>query len=357
MKKLLLLLLCMPLIFSCGENYEKEKNQEEIKRPKSFLELWKVKGNVKSAEYTMYSVSEKFGEIKKEDIIEDPFFDSDEWFFGNKKSILNKFGDIKKISVYNNEGNKIAGRVVGFNSDEIPISIKWEDNLNHQKGRGEFKLDSFQLYARKAFKNLSNNPVNFAMMSNVLKSENKIDSLLYHFERISSRVDDFQLHRIMLASLVDSEEYKDKGIQIVNNAIELYPDIEEFKVLSNYIEYSKNNIKLSEEVQRNAIELYKQGSFKMAITLFEESIRLFPKSKSYHFNLLTAYNDNNLYTRLIDHYEGILIDDFKIDKELQLLYINALFNSSKFDLACNMIKKIDPINSLEISKKIMSKCN
>ncbi|MBT4478330.1 MAG: hypothetical protein HN702_02520 [Flavobacteriales bacterium] len=141
MKKLLLLLLCMPLIFSCGENYEKEKNQEEIKRPKSFLELWKVKGNVKSAEYTMYSVSEKFGEIKKEDIIEDPFFDSDEWFFGNKKSILNKFGDIKKISVYNNEGNKIAGRVVGFNSDEIPISIKWEDNLNHQKGRGEFKLD------------------------------------------------------------------------------------------------------------------------------------------------------------------------------------------------------------------------
>ena len=135
MKKLLLLLLCMPLIFSCGE-----KN-EETKRPKSFLELWKIKGNVKSAEYTMYSVSEKFGEIKKEDIIEDPFFDSDEWFFGNKKSILNKFGDIKKISVYNNEGNKIAGRVVGFNSDEIPISIKWEDNLNHQKGRGEFKLD------------------------------------------------------------------------------------------------------------------------------------------------------------------------------------------------------------------------
>jgi tetratricopeptide (TPR) repeat protein len=266
------------------------------------------------------------------------------------KSIVGKY-------IVESSNNIEYGKTMIRNGIEDNPFLMYGEALLADTYLGEFKLDSFQLYARKAFKNLSNNPVNFAMMSNVLKSENKIDSLLYHFERISSRVDDFQLHRIMLASLVDSEEYKDKGIQIVNNAIELYPDIEEFKVLSNYIEYSKNNIKLSEEVQRNAIELYKQGSFKMAITLFEESIRLFPKSKSYHFNLLTAYNDNNLYTRLIDHYEGILIDDFKIDKELQLLYINALFNSSKFDLACNMIKKIDPINSLEISKKIMSKCN
>ena len=142
MKKLLLLLLCVPLIFYCGENYEKENNQKETKRPKSFLELWKVKGNVKSAEYTMYSVSEKFGEIQKEYIIVDPLFDSDEWLFGNKKSIFNKFGDIKKISIYNNEGDEIGGRVCGFNSDEILVSFSWEDKRNLQQGRGEFKLDS-----------------------------------------------------------------------------------------------------------------------------------------------------------------------------------------------------------------------
>ena len=134
----------MPLLFSCGEK------KEETKRPKSFLELWKIKGNVKSAEYTMYSVSEKFGEIQKEYIIEDPFFDSDEWFYGNKKSILNKFGDIKKISVYNNEGNKIGGSVSGFNSDEILISYTWKDKLKHQQGRGEFKLDS-DGYSKKLY--------------------------------------------------------------------------------------------------------------------------------------------------------------------------------------------------------------
>ena len=142
MKKLLLLLLCVPLIFYCGENYEKENNQKETKRPKSFLELWKVKGNVKSAEYTMYSVSEKFGEIQKEYIIVDPLFDSDEWLFGNKKSIFNKFGDIKKISIYNNEGDEIGGRVCGFNSDEILVSFSWEDKRNLKQGRGEFKLYS-----------------------------------------------------------------------------------------------------------------------------------------------------------------------------------------------------------------------
>ena len=142
MKKLLLILLFVPLIFSCGENYEKENNQKETKRPKSFLELWKVKGNVKSAEYTMYSVSEKFGEIQKEYIIVDPLFDSDEWLFGNKKSIFNKFGDIKKISIYNNDGDEIGGGVCGFNSDEILVSFSWEDKRNLKQGRGEFKLYS-----------------------------------------------------------------------------------------------------------------------------------------------------------------------------------------------------------------------
>ena len=61
--------------------------------------------------------------------------------FGNKKSIFNKFGDIKKISIYNNEGDEIGGRVCGFNSDEILVSFSWEDKRNLQEGRGEFKLD------------------------------------------------------------------------------------------------------------------------------------------------------------------------------------------------------------------------
>ena len=81
MKKLLL--LCVLLIFSCGE-----KDQR-----KSWLEQWGYKGNMKSSEYTTYYASMEFGEIKKGSVISESFEGIDEWIFPYSKTKYNLYGD------------------------------------------------------------------------------------------------------------------------------------------------------------------------------------------------------------------------------------------------------------------------
>ena len=55
MKKLLLILLCLPLLFSCGEN-------------KNSLTRYNIKGNVKEIIETSFDAKEAFGELQKKNL-------------------------------------------------------------------------------------------------------------------------------------------------------------------------------------------------------------------------------------------------------------------------------------------------
>ncbi len=110
MKKLLLLLLCVPLIFSCGE-----KNQR-----KSWLEQWGYKGKMKSAEYTTYYATMKFGEITKGSVISKPFEGIDEWIFPYSKTQYNIYGDVEKRVWYADQEKEIRGkRLYVYNNNEL----------------------------------------------------------------------------------------------------------------------------------------------------------------------------------------------------------------------------------------------
>ena len=140
MRKILVLLLFVSFVFSCDD--------KKTKRPKSFSEQWNIKGNVKSMEYIVYSVSEKFGEINKEHILENAFYDSDEWIHPSKKSIFNIIGDIEKFVNYDSEGGITEEFVFSFNPDDIPKSYKYEGRWG--QGRGDFILDN-DGYHRKRY--------------------------------------------------------------------------------------------------------------------------------------------------------------------------------------------------------------
>jgi hypothetical protein len=110
MKKLLLLLLCVPLIFSCGEREQR----------KSWLEQWGYKGKMKSAEYTTYYASIKLGEISKESVILEPFESIDEWILPYAKTQYNIYGDIKKRVWYADQEKEIGGkRLYVYNNNEL----------------------------------------------------------------------------------------------------------------------------------------------------------------------------------------------------------------------------------------------
>ena len=136
------------------------------------------------------------------------------------------------------------------------------------------QLDSFVYYTKYAHKRLPNNPIIFVMYANVMKMENKLDSILHRFDIISKRVNDQQLYRIVLASLIGEKDsiYKTKGIEIANEAVKKYPNQNEFPVFRDQILYGVASFNLAIQLNEAAIDFYQNGDLSSATTLFDGAL-------------------------------------------------------------------------------------
>ena len=92
MKKLLLILLCMPLLFSCGEN-------------KNDLTSRNIKGNVKEIIETTFDAKEVFGEPQKGDLRY------------NYRDKYNEYGNVTENTSYNADGELISEWKYQFDED------------------------------------------------------------------------------------------------------------------------------------------------------------------------------------------------------------------------------------------------
>jgi len=220
----------------------------------------------------------------------------------------------------------------------------------------ESKFDSFRYYSRLAFKKLPNNPINFVLMSNVFKSNKQLDSIIYYFKRISKKVNDFQIYNVVLASLIDEKEYKEDALNILNQGIEKYPNNDQFKVFDQYLKYTKNNIDLAVQLNKNAINLYKNNNVSESILLLTRSIELYPEFQDAIINLFYIYREQEMYLDLTSVYENISFKDIVSNKEITLMYMESLFYLDRFKDACDIQNKIDPDSRLQISRNIKSKC-
>ena len=91
MKKLLLILLCLPMIFSCGEKKENDLTADNIK------------GKVKELIETSFNVKEAFGDLEKDD------------FKSKWKSKYDEDGNRTESSSYDKDGE---------------LSYKWKFKYN-----------------------------------------------------------------------------------------------------------------------------------------------------------------------------------------------------------------------------------
>ena len=116
MKKLLLILLCVPLIFSCGEkDNETENSEENVQKEEIENDLTRenIKGKVKEIIETTFDAKEAFGEPQKGDL------------------------RTKGISKYDEDGNKTE--VTFYNADgEIDFKHKLK-----------YEIYRFSLYLNK----------------------------------------------------------------------------------------------------------------------------------------------------------------------------------------------------------------
>ena len=107
MKKLLLILLCVPLMFSCGENNDEKVQKEEIEND---LTRANIKGKVKEIIETTFSAKESFGEPQKGDL------------------------RTKDISKYNEDGNRTEE--TSYNADG-ELARKYKDQYDEDGNRTE----------------------------------------------------------------------------------------------------------------------------------------------------------------------------------------------------------------------------
>ena len=65
MKKLLLILLCVPLMFSCGEKEKKSESKGKTLEEND-LDFNNLKGKIESVKAKQYAVKTRFGEVEKD---------------------------------------------------------------------------------------------------------------------------------------------------------------------------------------------------------------------------------------------------------------------------------------------------
>lgn len=219
--------------------------------------------------------------------------------------------------------------------------------------------DSFYYYTKKAFKNLPNNPVNYVLFSNILKNENKIDSIIYFFDIISKRVNDEQIYRIALASLIGEKDSLliSRGIEIANEAINKYPSRKElFNVFKDKLTYGESNYDLAIDLNESAITLSSNGDLKSAIALFKAALLNQSNNPIYFNNVIQSYSLIEDYKGLIDFYDNNFKKIDNIFLKTKYYYYESLYKTSDYERACKMIDMIDSNMQMEITKNLYLKC-
>ena len=132
MKKLLLLLLCVPLIFSFVENVKNvNKEKKEIKND---LTRNNVKGKVKKIKGTVFEVEEALGGPQKGNIKQNINIQFNEDGNKTEETSYNSDGELQSKSKYqyDKDGNKTEE--TSYNSDgELQSKSKYQYDMNGNK--------------------------------------------------------------------------------------------------------------------------------------------------------------------------------------------------------------------------------
>ena len=113
MKKLLLILLCLPLLFSC----EGEKKENDLTK-------YNIKGKVNEITETKYNAKESFGDFQKTDLIYKFKYKYDKDGNQTEQSFYNKDGDLKNQYKYKYEYDHNNNWIVSIEYDnDSPYTI------------------------------------------------------------------------------------------------------------------------------------------------------------------------------------------------------------------------------------------
>jgi tetratricopeptide (TPR) repeat protein len=165
--------------------------------------------------------------------------------------------------------------------------------------------DSFAFYTRKAVSKLPNAPAHYALMGKLYIQENKIDSLKYLFDDISSRVKDYQVWKIYLGAMLNKDEISD-SLNVTNTAklAKEYFDEKDINLIADYLIYGKDVIDSVINYRKQAIDLYDKSPA-LAIDKMIRVIELYDENiEDYEVLIKMLFFENN-YSKVISLYNDL----------------------------------------------------
>tara|TARA_B100001093_G_scaffold382257_1_gene367811 strand:- start:207 stop:1088 length:882 start_codon:yes stop_codon:yes gene_type:complete len=164
--------------------------------------------------------------------------------------------------------------------------------------------DSFNLYAKKIFKNAPNHPSHFAFYIKSLEEKltsSKIDSA---FNLISYKSQ--TIWKFYLASIYNVENRLDDSKKNMKIADSLFPKDKEIQYLLDVIKFGQEKIKKSQEFISAADELAKLNDFEGSLKILNEALKLHPNNNdildkiSTLFFKLEQYDSSLMFINRID---------------------------------------------------------
>lgn len=229
----------------------------------------------------------------------------------------------------------------------------------------EKERDSFLKYSNKAFKKLPNNPIHFVMYSRKLKSENKIDSIIYHFNKIIGNASyaDYQVWKVVLAALVENQDTS--LIDKKNKILKEFDKIKEvgkneFKrddigLLADYVRYGSAQVKVAQSLHDNALTFFNEGKVDESIEILEKSIELYPAKRSYE-NLIKVFFLSEQFKKVTSIYDDYSLKFKESDVITMSYYALSLFNEGNYQKACSVANHIQLYSDLMLPNELSEKC-
>ena len=218
-------------------------------------------------------------------------------------------------------------------------------------------LDSFNYYARRAVNKLPNAPQHYVLLSKIYVMENKIDSLDFVFNKIKNRVDDSQIWKVYLASVLrnfDSINTKNV-LQNAELAKKKYRGNEEIRLLADYIIYGEDTITDLINSRQIAIDTFNLNK-KYAIKLMEEIV----DTNNDIFNneiLIEMYFRDQQFSKVIEVYDKLNTLNLTDITGTVVEFISISYvNTNNLQFGCYLAQQLSQVK-YKLSNSLALACN
>lgn len=216
--------------------------------------------------------------------------------------------------------------------------------------------DSFAYYTRKALSKQPNAPAHYALMSRLYVLENKLDSLSYYFNDISTRIKDYQVWKIYLGAMLGKNQNID-SLKIIDAAklAKVYFKEKDINLIADYHIYGRDKIDTIIKLRQQAKELYEKNP-NLSIEKMNRVVEVYKENIEDYEVLIQMYFFENNYSQVLSIYDELNQIDMTSLKANTIEFISISYvNLGDFEKGCYLSNILNN-NNYKMSPSLALAC-